>query len=136
MIQPAEVKKSINETGEGESGDFAVQADIFLRVHYFLVPVAVKSEQVPEDNENQEELEFEPAITAGGRAPHPVEQKKHTGYKEDMTDFVGDKAFGSAVLLDSPGLDRGAKTADKRQDGRKNTTQISGLSAYHLTSPP
>lgn len=102
MIETGEIKEKVEQTVKGIAGNLSVDSDKFFRVDDLPHPVAGKGEKVPAKNEPQKNLELRPAGTGHPQPVDPEEEISHADDKEYMADFVGNKPFGTAMLLNSP----------------------------------
>ncbi len=103
MIEAGEIKEKVEQAVNGIAGNLSVDSYEFFWIDDLPHPVAGKGEKVPAKNEPQENLELRPAATGHPQPVDPEEEISHAGDKENMADFVGNKPFGTAMLLNSPG---------------------------------
>jgi len=106
MIEAGEIKEKVEQIVNGIAGDLSVNSYELFRTDDLPHPVAGKGEQVPAKNEPQEHLELQPTSTGHPQPADPEEEISHADDKEYMADFVGNKPFGTAMLLNSPRLVR------------------------------
>jgi hypothetical protein len=93
VIKPAEVKERIHGTGYYKSRCFATGSNEFSGIDQLPVPVPVKGEKIPANDQPDKKLELGPACTCRGGRVQAVEQVKHAGNKEKMPYLVRNKAF-------------------------------------------